>query len=42
MAKFYADRIITGKTIFSKVPARLKDDVKKVLTELGYPELAEV
>ena len=42
MAEFYAYRIITGKTTCSKVPARLKDDVKKVLTELGYPELAEV
>lgn len=42
MAEFYAYRIITGKTTFAKVPARLKDDVKTVLAELGYPELAEV
>lgn len=42
MAEFYAYRIICGKTTFAKVPARLKDDVKTVLTELGYPELAEV
>ena len=35
-------RIITGKTTFAKVPAKLRDDVKRVLTELGYPELAEV
>lgn len=42
MAEFYAYRIITGKTTFAKVPTKLRDDVKRVLTELGYPELAEV
>ena len=42
MAEFYAYRIITGKTTFAKVPARLRDDVRRVLTELGDPELAEV
>lgn len=42
MAEFYAYRIITGKTTFAKVPARLKGDVKKVLEELGCGELAEV
>lgn len=42
MAEFYAYRIITGKTTFSKVPAKLKDNVKKVLEELGCGELAEV
>ena len=31
MAEFYAYRIITGKTTFAKVPARLKDAVTKVL-----------
>lgn len=41
MAEFYAYRIITGKTTFSKVPAKLKADVKEVLIELGYTNLAE-
>ena len=40
MAEFYAYRIITGKTTFAKVPERLKNDVKTVLTDLGYPEFA--
>lgn len=42
MAEFYAYRIICGKTTISKVPAKLRADVKAVLVELGYPELAEV
>ena len=42
MAEFYAFRIIQGKTTFAKVPARLKDAVKKVLEELGCGEVAEV
>lgn len=41
MAEFYAYRIITGKTTFTKVPSRLKDAVKKVLEELGCGEFAE-
>lgn len=41
MAEFYAFRIIQGKTTFAKVPAKLKDNVKKVLEELGCGELAE-
>lgn len=41
MAEFYAYRIITGKTSFEKVPSKLKDDVKTVLSELGYSKLAE-
>lgn len=42
MAEFYAYRIICGKTTFVKVPLKLKADVKAILVELGYPELAEV
>ena len=42
MAEFYAFRIIQGKTTFAKVTAKLKDNVKKVLEELGCGELAEV
>lgn len=42
MAEFYAYRILCGKTSFAKVPAKLKADVKQILTDMGYPELAEV
>lgn len=41
MAEFLAYRILAGKLTFDKVPTRLKADVKTVLTEMGYPELAE-
>lgn len=40
MAEFYAYRILCGKTIYAKVPAKLKSAVKEVLTDMGYPELA--
>ena len=30
MAEFYAYRIIAGKTTYSKVPARLKEQVRTV------------
>ena len=42
MDEFYAYRIMTGRTTFAKVPARLKDAVKKVLDELDCGELGEV
>ncbi len=38
MAKFYAMRIIDGKTTFDKVPDALKDAVAKILIEKGHPE----
>ncbi len=41
MAEFLSYRIICGKLTFDKVPARLKADVKAVLTDLGYADLAE-
>ena len=41
MAEFYAYRIISGKTTFSKVPAKLKNDVRTVLAELDYEHLIE-
>ena len=41
MAEFYAYRIICGKTTIDRVPKKLRADVKAVLTELGYPKLAE-
>ena len=36
MAKFYAMRIIDGKTTFEKVPKRLKEAVAVILSESGY------
>ena len=41
MAEFLAYRILQGKLTYEKVPAKLKTDVKAILTELGHPELAE-
>lgn len=41
MAEFYAYRIICGKTTINKVPARLRDDVKVILIDLGYSKFAE-
>lgn len=41
MALFLAYRIMDGKLTFAQVPARLKDDVKQILTECGYASLAE-
>lgn len=40
MAEFYAMRIISKKTTFAKVPARLKNAVREILTNKGYAELA--
>lgn len=37
----YATLILYGKRTFASVPETLKDDVKQVLTDLGYHELAE-
>ncbi len=39
MAKFYAMRIINGKTTFENVPQRLKSEVEKILVKEGYAEL---
>ncbi len=40
MVSFLAHRILAGKYEYAKVPKTLKKDVKKILTEEGYPELA--
>ena len=40
MAEFYAHRIIAGKTTFAKVPEKLKVDVKVILINEGYANLA--
>lgn len=36
MAKFFATRVIQGKNTFEEVPAKLKEDVRKILEENGY------
>ena len=36
MAKFFATRVIQGKNTFEEVPAKLKEDVRKILEETGY------
>ena len=41
MAKIYATLIIKGKKTINDVPAKIRDDVRQVLIDEGYPELAE-
>lgn len=41
MAEVYANLIIKGKKTIREVPEKLIDDVKTVLLEKGFPELAE-
>ena len=39
MAEFYAYRIIAGKTTYSKVPARRKEQVRTILIDEGFEYL---
>ena len=39
MANFLVYRILDVKLTFKEVPAKLKDEVKQVLIELGQEEL---
>lgn len=41
MAEFLAYRILNGKLNFNKIPKALKEEVKTILTDLGYGELTE-
>ena len=41
MAKVYADLIIKGVKSIDQVPEKIREEVKAVLIERGYPELAE-
>lgn len=41
MAEFYAYRIIAGKTTYSKVPARLKEQVRTILIDEGFEYLVK-
>lgn len=40
MAKIYATLIIKGRNTIDDVPEKLKEAVKEILIERGYPELA--
>lgn len=40
MAEFLAYRVLDGKLEFRKVPTSLKDEVRSILSDLGYTELA--
>ena len=40
ISKFFAQRVILGKTEFKDVPAKLKDSVYKLLVEYGFEYLA--
>lgn len=41
MAEFYAYRIISGKTTFTKVPAKLKEQVKAILIDEEFTDLVK-
>lgn len=41
MAIVYALLIVKGKKDYADVPAKLKEQVKEVLTDMEVPELAE-
>lgn len=41
MAMFFAQRVILGKTSFTEVPAKLKDQVRELLVDAGLPELIQ-
>lgn len=41
MAVIYADLILKGMKSIKDVPLMIREDVKKMLVSLGYPELAE-
>lgn len=36
IAKLWANQIISGKKDLDEVPLKLKEEVKKILTEMGY------
>lgn len=42
MSVFFAQRILLGKQTFESVPTKLKDQVRVILVDSGFPELCEV
>ena len=41
ISQLWADKIIAGDKTYAEVPAQLKDEVKQVLKDKGYPKLAK-
>ncbi len=41
MAMLWCQQILLGKKTFAQVPKLLKEQVKELLIDSGYPELAE-
>ena len=41
MVKFWVDAIIAGKRAFHQTPAKLKDDVRVMLIEMGRQDLID-
>ena len=41
MEKVYANIILKGKMTIDEVPDRIRDAVRQILIDKGYPELAE-
>jgi hypothetical protein len=41
MASVYADLIIKGKKTIVEVPDKIRDEVRQILIDRGYPDLAE-
>lgn len=41
MAAVYADLIIKGKKVIDEVPDKIRGEVKQILIDRGFPELAE-
>jgi hypothetical protein len=41
MATVYADLIIKGKKTINEVPEKIRDEVRNILIDKGYPDLAE-
>lgn len=40
MAAVYADLIIKGKKQIDEVPEQIREEVRQILIDRGYPELA--
>jgi len=41
MAEVYASLIIKGRKQIEQVPEKIRDEVKQILIDKGFPELAE-
>ena len=41
MAEVYASLIIKGRKQIERVPEKIRDEVKQILIDKGFPELAE-